>query len=144
MIDTSGLPFAKPSKKKTCLDMRELPLGKTNRKQRIDLKPRKNRTRSRCIIPGCRNPVGKGRHHIIQKAMIVLDHEFNLLDVCDFCHPKCDEGEISQVDQFELKAHGLGITVEELLKTLENFAGVKLFVDGPFVRVEKPVFQRRR
>ena len=133
----------KPKKPKTCLDMSELPFGKTNRKQRVDLKPRKNRTRSRCIIPGCRNPIGKGRHHIIQKSIIIIDHEYNLLDVCDFCHPKCDEGEISQVDQFELKAHELGITVEELIKTLENFAGAKIYIEGESIKVAKPIYQRR-
>lgn len=123
--------------------MSELPFGKTNRKQRVDIKPRKNRTRSHCVIPGCRNPVGKGRHHIIQKSIIIIDHEYNLIDPCDFCHPKCDEGEISQVDQFELKAHEVGITVEELLKTLGSFAGVKLYIEGEFVKVAKPIYQRR-
>lgn len=133
----------KPKKPKTCLDMSGLSFGKINRKQRVNLKPRKNRTRSRCIIPGCRNPVGKGRHHIIQKSIIIIDHEYNLLDVCDFCHLKCDEGEISQVDQFELKSHELGITTEEIIKVLENFAGAKIYIEGESIKVAKPIFQRR-
>lgn len=56
-IHASG-GIGKPGKKKDCLDMRGLAMGKTNRKQRIYLLPRKNRSRSRCIIPGCNKPVG--------------------------------------------------------------------------------------
>ncbi len=133
----------KPERKKTCLDMSGLPFGKTNRKQRVNLQPRKERKRTRCLIPGCNKPVGPGRHHGIQKSMVIIDHEFNLFDLCSEHHGQADEFEISQIDLFELKAHELGITIEELLRTLEQCSGVHLFIDGEMVRVEKKVFQKQ-
>jgi hypothetical protein len=137
------MPFPKPTKKKNCLNMSQLPFGKTNRSQRVDKKPRKQRSRSRCIIPGCNKPVGLGRHHIIQKSDTLIDHECNLIDLCDGDHSRADEFEISQVDLFELKAHELGITIQELLRTLEQFAGVSIFIEGESVKVAKPIYQRR-
>ncbi len=133
----------KPERKKTCLDMSQLPFGKMNRKQRVNLQPRKERKRTRCLIPGCNKPVGSGRHHGIQKSMIIIDHEYNLFDLCSEHHGQADEFEISQIDLFELKAHELGITIEELLRTLEQCSGVHLFIDGEMVRVEKKVFQKQ-
>jgi hypothetical protein len=141
MIAASG-GIGKPVKKKDCLDMRILAMGKTNRKQRIDTRPRKIRKRTRCIILGCNKPVGLGRHHMIQKSDVIIDHEYNLIDLCQEHHDQADEFEISQIDLFELKAHELGITIEELFRTLEEYAGVHLFIDGEMVKVEKKVFQK--
>lgn len=134
--------IAKPRKKKNCLDMRELTLGKTNRQQRINLQPRKERKRTRCIIPGCNKPIGPGRHHGVQKSDVIIDHEFNLFDLCFEHHGQADEFEISQVDLFELKAHESGTTVENILKTLSEVSGFFLYIDGDRVRVRKPIMQK--
>lgn len=53
-----------------------------------------------------------------------------------------DEFEISQLDLFELKAHELGITIEELFRTLEQFAGAYLFIDRDQVKIQKPILQK--
>jgi hypothetical protein len=134
--------FPKPTRKKTCLDMREFAFGKTNRKQRVNLKPRKERKHLRCIIPGCNKPVGPGRHHGIQKSDVIIDHELNLFDLCQEHHAMADEFEISQVDLFVLKAHETGISVEEILKTLSQVSGFLLYIDGDRVKVKKPVMRR--
>jgi len=136
-INTSELPFAKPGQVKTCLDMSGLPLGKTNRKQRQNLKPRRNRKRQICIIPGCHERIGLGRHHIVQKSILVIDHELNLIDLCNGDHAKADEGEISAADLFELKSQETGIPVEEILHILSEFCGHLVYLDGDRVKVQK-------
>jgi hypothetical protein len=119
------------------VDMSNLPQAKTNRKQREDLEARKAYRHKRCQIPGCTNEAIDGVHHIIQKVDIIIDHPLNFLNPCIVCHPECDEGTISQVDQFELKAHEFKTTVERILKDLGEFAGVVLYVDGDRVRVKR-------
>lgn len=123
--------------------MRELPLGKTNRKQRIKPEPRKERSRSRCSIPGCRQPLGPGRHHILQKSILVLDHEYNLIDLCQDHHHEADEFIISAADLIELKADEFKITVEKLLEVLSQEAGTFIYLNGEYIKAQKPVMQRR-
>ena len=138
-----GMRARRPAKNKQ-LDMSNLPLGKVNHIQREDLKTRKITGEQICIcwIPGCHKRAQQSYHHIIQKSIILIDHKLNFLRACDKHHPECDEGKISQVDQFEIVAHKNNTTVEEILKTLEQFSGVKLFIDGDRVRVNKPVLKK--
>jgi hypothetical protein len=133
----------RPAKEKQ-LDMSQLPFGKINRSQREDLEIRKVAKEDICIcwIPGCHKRAQQAYHHVIQKSIILIDHKLNFLRACDKHHPECDEGKISQVDQFEIVAHKNNTTVEEILKTLEQFSGVKLFIDGDRVRVNKPVLKK--
>jgi predicted restriction endonuclease len=138
-----GEPIPKYQKPNTCLDMSGLTFQKVNRKQRVDKKARKVTDRCKCQIPGCHREAQKAYHHAIQKSVIVIDHILNFLRLCDVHHLECDEGIISQVDQFEIIAHKNNMTVEEVLKTLEEFAGVNLFIDKDSVKVEKPIFNRR-
>jgi hypothetical protein len=146
MIDYSQFPIpkptAKPKKSKGLksgkgIDMSNLPQAKTNRKQREDLEARKAYRHKRCQIPGCTNEAIDGVHHIIQKADIIIDHPLNFLNPCIVHHPECDEGIISQVDQFELKAHEFNTTVEQILKDLGDFAGVVLYIEGDRVKVKR-------
>ncbi|NLW47424.1 MAG: hypothetical protein GXY86_08820 [Firmicutes bacterium] len=133
----------KPKKAKTCLDMSELPFGKTNQKQRENKKIRKVIDRCKCRIPGCNKEAQKAFHHIIQKSDILIDHPLNFIRLCDIHHPEADEFKISQVDLFELVAHDNKITVEELLRTLEDFAGASIYIEGESIKVAKPIYQRR-
>lgn len=136
------MAIPKPIKSKTCLDMSGLTFSKTNRKQREDKKARKVTIRCKCQISGCNREAQKAYHHIIQKSIIIIDHILNFLRVCDVHHPECDEGIISQAEQFEIIALNNNITVEEILKTLEEFAGVSLFVDGERVMAVKSVMEK--
>lgn len=125
----------KRKKKPSGVDMSNLPLGKTNRIQRVDEAIRRTYRHKICQIPGCTKPAIDGVHHIIQKVDIIIDHPLNFLNPCIDHHHECDEGIISQVDQFELKAHENNTTVEQILKDLGEFAGVVLYVDGERVKV---------
>ncbi len=138
-----GIRAKRPAKDKQ-LDMSELPLGKVNHTQREDLKSRKITGEQICIcwISGCTKRAQQAYHHVIQKSDILIDHKLNFFRACDSHHSQCDEGEISQADQFEIVAHKNNTTVEEIFKTLEQFSGVKLFFDGDRVRVYKPVLNR--
>jgi hypothetical protein len=145
MIDTSGLPFAKPCKNKACLDMRELPLGKTNRKQRIDKQARKVKPEEEnciCWIPGCTKKAQKGYHHVVQVGNLVIDHKLNYLRPCPEHHNDCDEERISQLDQLEIVADHNNTTVENILNVLSEFSGHLLYLEGETVIVQKPVLQR--
>jgi hypothetical protein len=135
-------PVPKPTKKSTCLDMSNLTLGKVNRSQREDKKVRKVTERCKCRIPGCHKEAQKAYHHVIQKSDILIDHKLNFIRLCDGHHSAADEFGISQVDLFELIAADNHITVEELLKTLAEFAGVLIYINGELVKVKKPVLQR--
>jgi hypothetical protein len=132
----------KPTKPKTCLDMSNLPFGKTNRKQREDKKARKTAGRCKCKMPGCHKEAQQYFHHVIQKSEQLIDHKLNLIRLCDLHHGQADEHEIPQVDLFELIAHEAGITFEQLIKTLEEYSRVSLLVDGDRVRVVKPVIAK--
>ena len=136
-IRTEKLALPKPGESKTCLDMRDLVMGKTNRKQREDLKPRKERKRQRCIVTGCYKQIDYGRHHILQKSILLVDHELNLIDLCPECHGKADEGIIGAADLFELKSQETGISVEEILKILSEHCGHLIYLDGNRVKVQK-------
>jgi hypothetical protein len=136
------LTFAKPSKKKSCLDMRDLPLGKTNRSQRINKQARKITDRCKCEYPGCGKWAQEAKHHAIQKSDTVIDHSWNLIRFCDLHHGQADEFEITPVDVFELIAHRENKTVEKILSELSGFCGRLCYIDGEHVKVQKPVLQR--
>lgn len=133
-LSTDFRPTPKP---KACkgVDMSGLPFGKTNRKQRQNKAVRKTYRHKICQIPGCTKPAINGVHHIIQKVDIIIDHPLNFLNPCMQHHHECDEGIISQADQFEIKACENNTTVEQILKDLGEFAGVLLFIDGERVKV---------
>jgi hypothetical protein len=144
MIDIPG-PYSKPKKNKSCLDMSKLPLGKTNRKQRIDKQARKVKPEEEnciCWIPGCTKKAQKAKHHVIQVSDLVIDHVLNYLRACDCHHPQCDEKEISQLDQLEIIADRNHTTVENILNILSKFSGHLLYLEKETVIVQKPVLQR--
>jgi hypothetical protein len=145
MIETNEFAHPKPTKKKACLDMRELPLGKTNRSQRIDKKARKIKPEEEnciCWIPGCTKKAQKAYHHVIQVGNLVIDHKFNYLRGCNEHHNDCDEERISQLDQLEIVADHNNTTVENILNVLSEFSGHLLYLEGETVIVQKPILQR--
>jgi hypothetical protein len=127
----------KPKRKNTCLDMSNLALPKTNRKQRIDKKARKVTERCKCEMDGCGKWAQEFKHHVIQKSDTVIDHSWNLIRLCDGHHGQADEFEIAQVDLFEIIANREGTTVENILKELTKFVGSLVYIDGDHVRVQK-------
>jgi hypothetical protein len=137
-----NLAFPKPVKKKTSLDMRNLPFGKTNRKQRENKAARKEVNSACCAIPGCGRKAQCGCHHILQRSELLIDHRYNLINLCDIHHPEADEFQISQVDLFELVAARDKTTVEEIIETLSEHARAFIYIDGDRVKVRKPVMRR--
>lgn len=136
------MTFPKPQRQKECLDMSELAFGKTNRKQRIDKQTRKVKDRVICEIPGCRRPAQNAYHHVVQKSIVVIDNIFNFLRLCDSCHLKCDEGEISQVDQLQLVAERERLSLEQLINELSSISGQQIYIDEEHVKVKKTILQR--
>lgn len=127
-----GLPIAP----KGGVDMSCLPFGKVNRRQRENKQVRKEIRRALCEIPGCRRRAQAGPHHVIKRSRLLIDHKLNLINLCDVHHLAADKYEIAQVDLFELIASREGITFEQLIEDLSEFAGVFLFVDGERVKVK--------
>ncbi len=131
--------------KKTCTDMRELPLGKTNRSQCIDKKARKvspDEETCICWVPGCTKRAQKAKHHVLQVWDKVIDHVYNYFRACDDHHPECDEGRISQFKQFQIIAQKYGTTVEEVIKTLSAFSGLFIYIEGESVKIQKPILKK--
>lgn len=128
--------------KKSCVDMSDLPLGKTNRKQRENKAVRKEVLKDRCEIPGCNKLAQAGPHHIIQRSECLIDSKFNLISLCNEHHPLADEFEIPQIDLFELVAYREKTTVDEILKTLSRISEFACYIDGQRVRLKKPVMQK--
>ena len=116
--------------------MSGLPFGKINRRQRENKRARKEARRAWCEIPGCGRRAQAGPHHVVKRSQLLIDHRLNLRSLCDMHHLMADKYEIAQVDLFELIASREGITFEQLIEDLSEFAGVFLFVDGERVKVK--------
>lgn len=128
-----GIPHLSP---RGGIDMSGLAFGKINRQQREDKRARKAVHRALCEIPGCRRRAQAGPHHVIKRSRILIDHRLNLINLCDVHHLAADKYEIAQVDLYELIAAREGVTLEQLIKELSEFAGVFLFVDGGKVKIK--------
>jgi hypothetical protein len=144
ITETGGI--TKPEKKKDYLDMRSFSMGKTSRSQRIDKRARKvdpEEANCICWIPGCTKKTQQAKHHVLQVWDKIIDHKFNCFRACNDHHPECDEGKISQIDQFAIIAEIYNTTIEDIIKTLEDFSGLKLFIEGESVKTAKPIMQRQ-
>lgn len=115
--------------------MSGLPFGKINRRQRENKRARKEARRAWCEIPGCWRRAQAGPHHVVKRSQLLIGHRLNLISLCDMHHLMADKYEIAQVDLFDLIAAREGITIEQLLHDLGEYAGVSLYIDGDRVKI---------